>query len=191
MKLGLFANNKIERACPQLLFAQRRIQLVKLMKFVADGMLGKLARWLRLAGHDVIYIDNLRASAVDQDEILLNLAKLEKRELLTCDLLLYRRARKSGIRTTFIRTSDVVSQLAEISKKSGHKIEINPENSRCPTCNGLLKPVGKEKIVEFVPRTVLKTRREFWRCSKCGKIYWYGKHWKTIIEIASRYNKLK
>lgn len=163
---------------------------MKLMKFIADGMLGKLARWLRLAGHDVIYIGDLRVSAEEQDEALLNLSKREKRELLTRDFVLYRRARKAKIKTTFIRTSDVVSQLAEISKRGGRKIEIDPENSRCPVCNGLLKSADKEKVVKLVPGAVLKTQQEFWRCTKCGKIYWHGKHWKTIIEMASRYNKL-
>ena len=49
------------------------------MKFLADGMLGKLARWLRMLGQDVIYSTQLN------DNELLGLAKAECRVLLTKD----------------------------------------------------------------------------------------------------------
>jgi uncharacterized protein with PIN domain len=171
-------------------FGRRRVGSLVFMKFIADGMLGKLARWLRLAGHDVTYIGDLQVPPERQDDVLLERAKLEGRILLTCDLVLHRRAKKAGIRTAFIGAKDVVSQLAEVSKRSGKKIEINPENSRCPVCNGLLESASEEEVIRLVPETVLKTGREFWRCVKCGKIYWRGRHWKTIIEMASRYNRM-
>jgi hypothetical protein len=160
------------------------------MKFIADGMLGKLARWLRLAGHDVTYIGDLHALPEEQDDVLLERAKLEKRTLLTCDLALYRRARKAGVKSAFIEGKDVVSQLAEVSKHSGKKIEIDPENSRCPVCNGLLESAGVKEVKDLVPESVARAGREFWRCVKCGKIYWRGRHWKTIIDMASRYNQM-
>ena len=72
------------------------------MKFVTDGMLGKLTRWLRLAGHDVIYIGDLGVPANEQDNILISRANGEKRILLTCDVDLHRRARKTGSKSIFI-----------------------------------------------------------------------------------------
>jgi uncharacterized protein with PIN domain len=160
------------------------------MKFMADGMLGRLARWLRLAGHDVAYIGDMQVPPEGQDDVLLERAKLEGRTLLTCDLALHRRARRAGIRTAFIGTKDIVSQLAEISKRSGERIEIDPENSRCPVCNGTLEPAASKEVRGLVPETVARTGREFWRCVDCGKIYWKGRHWKSIIEMASRYNRM-
>ena len=62
------------------------------MKFLADGMLGKLARWLRMLGQDVIY------SVQFSDNELLELAKAECRVLLTKDLELYKRAIGTGLR---------------------------------------------------------------------------------------------
>ena len=56
------------------------------MKFLADSMLGKLARWLRMLGHDVTYNVEL------DDNVLLEVAKKENRVLLTRDLELYQRA---------------------------------------------------------------------------------------------------
>jgi uncharacterized protein with PIN domain len=160
------------------------------MKFIADGMLGKLARWLRLAGHDVVYIGDLHVPAGEQDDALLSRARQEKRALLTCDKNLYRRARRAGVKSAFIRSSDVVNQLIEVSRRSGRRIRIQPENSRCPMCNGLLEETGKGEIEGKVPATVLESQREFWRCSSCGKIYWQGTHWRTIVEMAERYNRM-
>ena len=157
------------------------------MKFIADGMLGKLARWLRLAGHDVTYIGDLRTPANEQDDALLDRAKLERRVLLTCDLLLHRRAKRSGIRSALVESSDVVKQLVEVSKRCGSKIEINPENSRCPMCNGLLEIAGRKEVRTKVPSTVARLHDKFWVCKSCGKTYWKGKHWETIIEMASHY----
>ncbi len=160
------------------------------MKFIADGMLGKLARWLRLAGHDVTYIGDLRMPANEQDDALLERAKLDRRVLLTCDLPLHRRAKRQGIRSALVESSGVVEQLVEVSKRCGQRIEINPENSRCPMCNGPLELVDRRDMRGAVPPTVLEAHREFWRCKSCRKVYWKGKHWKTIVEMASRYSRM-
>lgn len=160
------------------------------MKFIADGMLGKLARWLRLAGHDVTYVGDFGVPADEQDDVLLERAKLGRRVLLTCDLVLHRRAKRAGIRSAYVESDDVVKQLVEVSKRCGRKIRIEPESSRCPTCNGSLGPASKGEIKGIVPASVLKAQREFWRCKNCGKVYWQGTHWKTILEMATRYNRM-
>jgi len=56
------------------------------VKFLADGMLGKLTRWLRMLGQDVKYSVQLG------DDELLAMAKKEHRVLLTRDFELYQRA---------------------------------------------------------------------------------------------------
>jgi len=160
------------------------------MKFIADGMLGKLTRWLRLAGHDVTYIGDLGVPADEQDDILISRAEGEKRVLLTCDVDLHRRAKRAGLKSVFIKSNDVVGQLVEVSKRCGHKIRIQPENSRCPMCNGTIEFADKNEIKGKVPDSVLDAQREFWRCSSCGKIYWQGKHWETILDMASRYDRM-
>jgi len=173
----------------QLLLTNRQI-ISDGMKFIADGMLGKLTRWLRLAGHDVIYIGDLGVPADEQDDVLISRAEGEKRVLLTCDVDLYRRARRAGSKSVFIKSNDVVGQLAEVSKRCGRKIRIRPENSRCPMCNSAIELAAKKEIEGKIPRAVFDAHREFWRCSSCGKIYWQGKHWKTILDMASKYNRM-
>ena len=61
------------------------------MKFLADGMLGKLSRWLRILGHDVKYSNAL------EDRELLVIAKKERRILLTKDLELCQRFAAKGL----------------------------------------------------------------------------------------------
>ncbi len=159
------------------------------MKFVADGMLGKLSRWLRLAGHDVVYVGELDFANEDEDQKLIEYSKTEKRSLLTSDFELYKRAKKSGVKSFLIRGVDVISQLLEISRFMGEKIKIDFEKSRCPVCNGDLKEAGQKEVNGSVPEKVLKSHDDFWLCENCGKVYWEGKHWKTIIEMASEYEK--
>jgi len=160
------------------------------MKFIADGMLGKLTRWLRLAGQNVIYIGDLQVPAEEQDDILIEHAKNERRRLLTCDIELHRRAKKNGVKSVFIRGDDVAMQLVQLSRQCGQAIRIDLRNSRCPICNGELELTSKSDVKREVPPAVLKTHKEFWRCKSCGKTYWQGTHWKTIIEMAERYERM-
>lgn len=160
------------------------------MKFIIDGMLGKLARWLRLAGHDVIYIKELGVGIEKEDAALVEKAKLEGRILLTSDVELNGRARRAGVKSFLVSGNDVVSQLVEISKLGGQKVEIDLENSRCPVCNGPLRTAEPREVEGSVPAAVAKSHRQFWVCSDCGKAYWRGGHWKNIIELASRYGRV-
>lgn len=81
------------------------------MKFLADGMLGKLTRWLRMMGHDVLY--NVRFS----DNELLELAKMECRVLLTRDLELYKRAIARGLDAFYVEGETEAERLAEVAKR--------------------------------------------------------------------------
>jgi len=47
------------------------------MKFIADGMLGGLARWLRFIGYDILYFNSSRKIE------LIRAAEKEKRIILT------------------------------------------------------------------------------------------------------------
>ncbi|KXB03563.1 hypothetical protein AKJ45_01220 [candidate division MSBL1 archaeon SCGC-AAA261F19] len=160
------------------------------MKFVVDGMLGKLTRWLRLAGQNVVYLGDLEVSTETEDKALIRLAEKEDRILLTRDLELHRKAIRCRIKSIYVENEDIAKQLAEISKQIDETIHIDLWNSRCPLCNGRLDSVGKLAVKNEVPQKTFKKHERFWKCTKCNKIYWAGSHWENIAKTSERYERL-
>ena len=107
------------------------------VKFLADGMLGKLARWLRMLGHDVIY------SVEFDDSELLELAKKEERVLLTKDFELYKRAIGRGLDAYYVEGKTEPERLAEVAKRYSLPLVIDMDKSHCPVCNTKLTPLLK------------------------------------------------
>ncbi len=135
------------------------------LRLLADGMLGRLARWLRVLGYDTAY-----ASDTDDAE-LLRRARAEGRVLLTADRAL---AKRRGARTMLIETQILADQLRQVRDTLGPP--PGHEFSRCVACNGELFPVDKSALADRVPPYVLATHKEFYRCHDCGRIYWPGTH---------------
>jgi uncharacterized protein with PIN domain len=144
------------------------------MKFLADGMLGKLARWLRILGQDVIYLVEF------DDSELLKLAKKEARILLTKDLELYKRAIGKGIDAYYVEGKTVSERLAEIVKRYGLLLMVDMDKSHCPICNIQLKPAPKEQLQARLEKNTFTYYDKFWKCLNCGQIYWQGAHWTQI-----------
>ena len=144
------------------------------MKFVTDGMLGKLTRWLRMLGHDVEYSRSL------DDEALINKAKTANRILLTRDLRLYQQAVTKGTSAFLVEGDTGARKLARLSKRFNFKLEIDMKASRCPKCNALIKSVSKEEVTDRIPKATASYYNEFWKCLGCEQIYWRGAHWERI-----------
>jgi len=150
------------------------------LKFITDGMLGKLTRWLRMLGHDVKYSDKL------DDKELIRIAETEHRVLLTRDLELYQRAVARGVNAFYVDGQDEAEKLAKLARRFNLKLEMDIEVSRCPKCNAEIKPVSKEEVGGRVPENTFTRYEEFWECTKCGQIYWQGSHWSRIEETLRR-----
>lgn len=153
------------------------------MRFIADGMLGKLTRWLRILGHDVKY------STEASDAQLIAVSKKEKRVLLTRDLELYRQATAKSIETFYLEGQTGEEKLAELAKRYHIGLEVDVSMSRCPKCNTPVSPVSKKKIEGKVEENTLAHYNEYWKCRKCGQIYWQGSHWigiRRALEKAKR-----
>jgi uncharacterized protein len=159
------------------------------VKFLADGMLGKLARWLRMLGNDVVFDVGL------DDAALLEAAKKEGRVLLTRDLELYKRAIAKGIDAYYVEGTSEGSRLAEVSKRYGAALEIDMDKSHCPVCNTPLKATPKEQLQGELEENTYTYYDKFWKCPNCGQIYWRGAHWKqisgTLAEAQVELEKLK
>ena len=154
------------------------------MKFITDGMLGKITRWLRMLGHNVKYSNKL------DDAKLIEIARKEKRILLTRDLALYQQATAKGVKAFYLEGVDEAEKLARLSRKFGFELEIDMSVSRCPKCNAHVVPVEKEEVSGRVEETTYKYYDKFWKCPKCGQIYWQGAHWKRIRETLEKARKL-
>lgn len=154
------------------------------MRFVVDGMLGKLTRWLRLLGHDVEYSNNM------EDKDLIGIAKKEKRVLLTRDFQLYQQAVGKGLDAFYVEGQTEPERLAEISKRFSIGLEVDMKISRCSKCNTIVKPILKEKIADKVEKNTLVHYDEFWVCPKCEQVYWQGAHWTRILKILEKAQEL-
>jgi len=144
------------------------------MKFIADIMVGKLARYMRMAGYDVMYINNA------SDDQIIKIARETDRIILTRDsLMLARREFKKGIiKYLYIKEDKLENQLDQI--KSELKISLKPNLVRCIECNEKLIKVKKEDVKNKVPPYVYKTQKNFLYCKNCDKYYWRGTHYQNI-----------
>jgi len=147
------------------------------MKFIADGMLGGLARWLRFIGYDTIYINtSKKIPFVRQSE-------REKRILLTKD----RKLNKNFPNITYyVKGENTLEQFKEVI--NNFKLQIKEENlfSLCSICNKKLEKIEKEKIKGKVPEYIYRTKENFSLCTDCGRIYWEGDHCKSIREMIKK-----
>jgi len=144
------------------------------VKFIADGMLGKLTRWLRMLGQDVTYSNQF------DDTELIAMAKREHRVLLTRDLALYQRAIAKGVDAFYVEGQTEAEKIAELAKRFDIPLGIDMKRSRCPRCNTKIQPTPKEEIASEVEKNTFNYYDEFWKCPKCGNIYWQGAHWDRI-----------
>ena len=145
-------------------------------KFLADVMLGRLAKWLRILGYDTLYFRDM------DDQELIRRAVRDSRILLTRDREL---SQRDGFRVLLIADEDLESQLAQILETMDLEPHIGDE-IRCPLCNRVLEDISRRDIEGEVPRYVWNTHREFSRCPGCGKIFWKGTHWDRIRERLRR-----
>lgn len=159
-----------------------RPQPLRNPKFVLDINLGKLASKLRMLGFDSLYDNSYR------DLDIVKIAVREKRIILTRDQGLLKN--KKVTRGYWVRNINPAKQIREVVEKFDLYSKIQPFTV-CMTCNGKIKPVKKEKIIDQLPPKVKEYFDEFYQCSRCSKVYWKGTHYiKMLKEIESLKNNI-
>jgi uncharacterized protein with PIN domain len=155
------------------------------MKFVADCMLGRLAKWLKILGFDVVYF------SVAEDRDLMDISRRENRVLLTRDSGLIEKNRKQKNRL-FVASENWEEQIVQVLDEYALWDEVRP-NSRCLECNRALKPLPKSRAGNLVAPYILEHARSFALCPGCGRVYWQGSHYTDmeagIERILGRRNK--
>ena len=134
-------------------------------------MLGRLAKWMRLLGFDVLY-----DRAISDNEII-RISLEQARVILTRDTGLV--ARPLASNHVFINNDNVRQQLQQVLT-TFHITSMPGPLTRCSVCNTLLLPVAKQDVRDLVPLYVYEKNNTFLRCESCRKIYWQGTHVKRM-----------
>ena len=135
-------------------------------RFAVDWMLGRLARWLRILGHDVAYGRHLR------DRTLVDSARREERLLLTRDTRLLRDPHLP--RHLFVESDHFREQLRQVAAVV--PLGGAPLLTRCLDCNRPLDEVSRDRVRDRVPPYVWDTAPRFLACGRCGRVYWPATH---------------
>ena len=144
------------------------------MKFIADAMLGTLARWMRILGYDTLY-----ARDISDDEII-ELARKEGRIIISRDQALCKKIEGSIL----MNGTQLTLQIHQVMNQYfPDKMSIL---TRCIECNSMLESMGKSQAAGKVPPTVFEIRDEFWQCPDCRRIYWKGTHYHNMLAEAEK-----
>ncbi len=148
-------------------------------RFLADEMLGRLARYLRFVGCDTVYAHGW------EDAEIAEAARKEERILLTRDRALARRSPGALLLTTpeiGTQWKAVVAAFPAVPRR--------PDFLRCPLCNGRLaafRPDPGSPRPPGVPWTRVDAGLPLFRCEDCAHLYWPGSHTDRIAETLRRW----
>jgi len=140
-------------------------------RFILDVHLGKLARYLRLLGFDVLYQNNY------SDETIIEIGVKETRTILTRDVGILKN--KLVVRGYWIRRSDPKAQVREVLDRFDLDSQIS-EFTRCLECNGKIIPVSKQTVLKELPPRTQQYYQDFSKCNACGRVYWEGTHYSKM-----------
>lgn len=146
-----------------------------LPRLLADRMLGKLVKYLRIAGFDTAYIKPEK-NPVEE-------ARKSKRVLLTRNRTAAARCRALGLEYIFLKDNYPCNQTKEVVEKIRLKDRPRPF-TRCVFCNAILSKVDhKEKVEGWVPPFVYETQKEFKRCPTCNRVFWNATHKRSMERL--------
>jgi uncharacterized protein len=148
--------------------------------FVVESTLGKLAKWLRLAGFDTLY-DNppphwrrLRAYAEAENRVVLSRTHRVIERLKQEQVLL-------------IQSDVPIEQVRQVI----NYFNIRPGDlaplTRCSRCNSRLRPADGAHLQNAVPDFVRQHHVRFMMCVHCGRFYWPGTHSSRMADLFERW----
>ena len=143
------------------------------LRFICDAMLGGLARWLRAAGYDAEF-----EYGIDDRELI---RRAQKNDLvvLSSDGRIFER---NIVKNAQIRALYVPQQLSKFQQLQfvRRQMKLAFCDPRCMACGGELVEVPKHSVITEAPPLAYRNCDRFWRCTRCGKLFWHGTHWQRI-----------
>ena len=137
------------------------------MRFIADAMLGRLAKRLRLLGVNVLY-----DPAADDNDILRQALAGGRTILTRATRLASRPLARGCILIHSDRIEEQLEQFLAICPVSNALLPL----TRCLVCNGTLVSVARYEVRDLVPDHVFGNTHSFQQCPGCGRVYWQGSH---------------
>jgi len=146
-------------------------------RFLADSMLGRLAKWLRVMGYDTHY-QRFYNEQEFQDFIS------EGRSLLSKN----RKTIKKYPDALLILSDHVKDQLHEMRDMGMFSGGRGLWFSRCLICNMPLRDARAEDAREGLPEYIFFHNSQGIRfCPSCGRYYWPGSHREKMIHQLETY----
>jgi uncharacterized protein with PIN domain len=142
------------------------------LRFAADRMLGRLVKWLRIIGQDVIYGPHLTGYG------LIRAARAENRLILTRDRGLKQKQPPAFL---FIESNHYRDQLRQVVGQCALKL-ADELFTRCIECNAVLQSRPKDTLEKVIPPYVFSSQDKFFSCPTCRRIYWPATHHQKMLE---------
>jgi hypothetical protein len=137
-------------------------------RFLVDGMVVRLGKYLRCLGYDAEWERGAGTRA------LVRRARAEERFFLT------RNTRLPGEiepppRWLALASADPVEQLREVAHATGLDLAARLF-TRCIRCNVELRAAREDEVAERVPEVVRARHSAFFTCPSCGTVFWHSSH---------------
>jgi uncharacterized protein with PIN domain len=145
------------------------------ISFVAESTLGRLSKWLRLAGFYTAYVRgkpdarHLVIQCKDDRSIILTRTRRIQHKL-------------PPERILFIHANAPLDQARYVMRHLNLGYHDLSPLSICAECNKVLKSLDKTDIQHRLPDYTFRQHEQFYGCDACERIYWPGSHaqrWMT------------
>jgi uncharacterized protein with PIN domain len=137
-------------------------------RFLVDGMVVRLGKYLRCLGYDAEWEHGTGTTA------LVRRARAEERILLTRNTRVGAELEPPP-RWLALASADPVDQLGEVARTFELELEERLF-TRCIRCNVELVGARPEEVEARVIEAVRARHTLFFTCPRCGTVFWRGSH---------------
>jgi uncharacterized protein len=147
------------------------------MRFVCDSTVGKLARFLRMAGFDTAYVKENNLARV------LAISKEEDRLIASRNSKYFELQLASDFH--HLTADEPLDQFRKLVSDLQMQLDEARFLTRCLECNEPLEKIATEKVLERLYDYVARTQAAIFICRRCDKLYWHATHAHAMIRQLS------